>query len=172
MYCEALKKLQNAVDNDPPFVAIMANGTSGDLNNINFRTPRAGKPPYEQMRYVAGDVAKKVSDALARLTWKDDAALDARYRELPLAWRRIEPELLAWAKETEANAPKSKTRVNLRWLMPDVSNVSRNRPIPHSFRSRCCASATSASGLRPVRRSRRRVWSSSAALSRTRSWSS
>ena len=45
MFCEALKKLQPGADNDPPFVAMMANGTSGDINNINFRTPRpAGRP--------------------------------------------------------------------------------------------------------------------------------
>ena len=43
MYCEALKRLQHAEDNDPPFVALMANSTSGDVNNNNFRTPRAGK---------------------------------------------------------------------------------------------------------------------------------
>ena len=35
----------------------MANGTSGDINNINFRQPRPRQKPYEQMRYVAHDVA-------------------------------------------------------------------------------------------------------------------
>ena len=113
MYCEALKKLQHAEDNDPPFVALMANGTSGDVNNINFRTPRPGKPPYEQMRFVAEDVAKKVNDALAGVAWKDHADLDARYREAQLSWRRIEPELLAWAKEKQAAATSSPTKADL-----------------------------------------------------------
>ena len=116
MYCEALKKLQNAEDNDPPFVALMANGTSGDINNIDFRTPRPGKPPYEQMRSVAGDVARKVNDALAMVTWKEHAELDARYREAQLAWRQIDPELLAWAKEkqpAEAPPPSSPGKVDL-----------------------------------------------------------
>ncbi len=113
MYCEALKRLQHAEDNDPPFVALMANGTSGDVNNINFRTPRAGKAPYAQMRYVAEDVARKVSDALAGVTWKDHAELDARYRELRLSWRKIEPELLAWAKEKQAIATGSPAKGDL-----------------------------------------------------------
>lgn len=113
MYCEALKKLQNASENEPPFVAMMANGTSGDINNINFRQPRPSKPPYEQMRYVAEDVAKKVSDALGKVTWKDHAELDARYRELPLSWRQIEPELLSWAKEKQATASGSPTKADL-----------------------------------------------------------
>ena len=102
MYCEALKKLQPDGENDPPFVALLANGTSGDVNNINFRTPRPAQPPYAQMRFVAEDVANKVNTALARVTWQTNAPLAARYRELDIAWRKVEPELLAWAKETEA----------------------------------------------------------------------
>ncbi len=104
MYCEALKKLQPGADNDPPFVALMANGTSGDVNNINFRTPRPRQPAYAQMRFVAEDVANKVHAALAKVTWQDGALLAARYRELDLAWRKVEPELLAWARDTEAKA--------------------------------------------------------------------
>jgi neutral ceramidase len=99
--CETLKKLQPAGDQDPPFVALLANGTSGDCNNINFRTPRPGKPPYEQMRYVAEDVAAKINTALAGVTWQDHVPLRASYRELDVAWRTVEPALLDWAILTE-----------------------------------------------------------------------
>lgn len=110
MFCEALKKLQNHSEEDPAFVALMANGTSGDINNINFRTPRPSQPPYAQMRRVAEDVAHKVNDALAKVTWNDRAELGALYREPEIAWRDIEPELLTWAKETEAKAKGSAPR--------------------------------------------------------------
>ena len=40
-------------------VALMANGTSGDVNNINFLHPRPPKQAYEQMRFVANDLAAK-----------------------------------------------------------------------------------------------------------------
>jgi len=113
IYCEALKKLQQGGVSDPPFVAMMANGTSGDINNNNFRTPRPRKPAYEQMRYVAEDVAGKVNAALAQVTWKDSASLDARYRELNIAWRKVEPELLAWAKETEAKALRIQSKADI-----------------------------------------------------------
>jgi hypothetical protein len=106
VYCEALKKLQASGGNYPPFVAMMANGTSGDANNINFRNPQPGKKPYEQMRYVAEDVAAKVSVALQKLTWQSEAPLAAKYRELDVKWRAIPDDLIAWAKETEANAPR------------------------------------------------------------------
>lgn len=113
IYCEALKKLQPGAEEDPPFVAMMANGTSGDINNVNFRQPRARKAPYEQMTYVAEDVAGKVNGALAGLTWSDSAPLAARYRELDVKWRTIEPELIGWAKQTEATAPRIQGKASL-----------------------------------------------------------
>jgi neutral ceramidase len=106
VYCEALKKLQASGGDYPPFVAMMANGTSGDANNINFRNPQPSKKPYEQMRYVAEDVATKVNGALAKLTWQNSATLAARYRELDVKWRKVPDELIAWAKEIEAKAPR------------------------------------------------------------------
>lgn len=106
VYCEALKKLQASGSDYPPFVAMMANGTSGDANNINFRNPQPRKQPYEQMRYVAEDIAAKVNGALQKLTWQSEAPLAAKYRELDVKWRKIEPELITWAKETEAKAPR------------------------------------------------------------------
>jgi hypothetical protein len=112
-YCQALKKLQKDADNDPPFVAMMANGTSGDINNINFRTPRPRQKPYEQMKFVADDVAGKVNAALARLEWKDRADLAARYRELPLQWRTIEPELKSWVATTLSQPPAAKSKADL-----------------------------------------------------------
>jgi neutral ceramidase len=106
MYCEALKDLIPNSTEDPPFVALMANGTSGDINNIDFKNPRKSQPAYTQMRHVAHDVAAKVHSALTHLTWTNSAPLAARYRELNLKWRTIDPELLAWAKETEAKTPR------------------------------------------------------------------
>src|SRR5690606_28140020 len=81
MFCEALAKLQNVPADATPFVAMMANGTSGDINNINFRAPRARRAPYQQMRYVADDLAGKVHAALAGVTWEKSAPLAARFRE-------------------------------------------------------------------------------------------
>ncbi|HLQ44171.1 MAG TPA: hypothetical protein VK137_05545, partial [Planctomycetaceae bacterium] len=92
----------------PLFVALMANGTSGDINNINFRTPRPAKKPYEQIRFVAEDVAAKVHAAMAKLEYRDNVSLAARYREPIIAWRRPTPEQKTWMEETLAAGPKSK----------------------------------------------------------------
>ena len=106
MFCEALKKLQPTPEKAPPFVALLANGTSGDINNIDFRTAERQRSGLDQMRYVANDVAQKVNGALASVTWQNSPVLAARYRELRLPWRKIDPEMIAWAKETEAKAPR------------------------------------------------------------------
>lgn len=92
----------------PPFVAMMANGTSGDINNINFRNPRPAKKPYEQIRFVAEDVAAKVYAAMAKLEYRDNISLAARYREPVIAWRRPNDEQKKWMTETLAAGPKSK----------------------------------------------------------------
>lgn len=112
-YCEALKRLQKNPESDPPFVALMANGTSGDVNNINFVQPRERKAPYEQMRYVAEDVAAKVNGTLANLSWQGQAELSADYRELDVKWRSIDEELMNWVQETEAKVPASLSKNDL-----------------------------------------------------------
>jgi neutral ceramidase len=107
MFCEQLGKLLHADYQSPPFVALMANGTSGDINNVNFRNPRPRKQPYEQMRFVAEDVANKVHAQLAKLNFRRDITLDARWRELSLAWRRPTAEQRQWADATIAAGQKS-----------------------------------------------------------------
>lgn len=99
LFCEELARLQPAGREAPPFVPMLANGTSGDINNINFLKPRKGSPPYTRMREVAHDLAGRVHAALAGCAWEREATVAARYRELPLAWRTIDPALLAWARE-------------------------------------------------------------------------
>lgn len=106
MFCEQLQKLVGVDKQDLPFVALLANGTSGDINNINFRQPRGSKKPYEQMRFVAEDVARRVHEAMQGLKYRDDIRLAARYREPVLAFRHPSPEQKKWAEETIAKGPQ------------------------------------------------------------------
>lgn len=113
VFCEALKHLQSDGKNDPPFVALMANGTSGDVNNIDFREARPGKPAYEKMTFVAQDVARKVNETIPKLEWESHAELGARYRELDIKWRTVDEELKAWVQKTEASAPEDLKKADL-----------------------------------------------------------
>lgn len=116
VYCRRLAQLLGGPEQDPPFVALMANGTSGDINNVNFRQPRPRKEPYEQMRHVADDVAHKVHAALEKLAYSNRISLAARYREPTLRWRHPTPEQLAWAKKTEAAGPKTQRGADLSFI--------------------------------------------------------
>jgi neutral ceramidase len=115
IYCEHLKQLLGAEHQQPPFVALMANGTSGDINNINFRTPRPRQKPYDQMRFVAEDVASKVKAAVSGFKFQSYLTLDARYREAAIAWRHPTPEELEWANKTIA-AGKKATGTDLSYI--------------------------------------------------------
>lgn len=113
VFANHLARLLNAEHQDPPFVAMMANGTSGDINNINFRTPRPGKKPYEQMRYVAEDVATKVHEQLPMLTYRSDVKVNAALR-LPLVkWRKPTADERAWAEKTLETRPNVPGKVDL-----------------------------------------------------------
>jgi len=108
--CDELARLVEGDRADPPFVAILANGTSGDINNINFREPRPRRPPYKQMRAVATDVAAKIHGTLADLTYTRDVPLAARYREVDIGARHPTEKEAAWAQQTLAEpiAPGAK----------------------------------------------------------------
>jgi len=141
VFCEALKRLQPDGDGDPPFVAMLANGTSGDINNVDRRKARPRSAAYERMREVAEDLAGKVNAALAEMAWKDGAPLDARFREAEIAWRTVEPELLEWAADVEARAPRlpsGHVPVGAKW----ATEPEFVRPLSYAGRVQLLAEAT------------------------------
>ncbi len=113
VFCEQLKQLVDSGKDDPPFVALLANGTSGDINNINFREPRPRQEAYAQMRYVAEDVARKVHAALPSIEYRDHVTLDSRYREPAIGWRRPTAEQLSWAERKLAEKPTQDGKADL-----------------------------------------------------------
>ena len=112
-FCAQMSRLLEAERQDPPFVALLANGTSGDVNNISFREPRPRKAEYEQIRYVAHDVAGKVFATMKDLKYRGDIRLDARYREPAIQWRKPTAEELAWAQTTLETHPEVPGKTDL-----------------------------------------------------------
>jgi hypothetical protein len=101
-FADRIQQLLGADRLDPPFVGIMTNGTSGDVNNINVAAGRGtGQKfgPYEKLRLVASDVAEAVLGVQRTLTHRDWVEIKAVQAELPLAVRRPTSELVAWAKQ-------------------------------------------------------------------------
>ncbi len=98
--------LIDAGKTERPFVAAMTNGTSGDINNVNFFEGSVRREPFEQIRLVAADVAQSAYTAYQRVEYHDWAPLKMREEELELGVRRpTEAEIVRAKKLLEAAGP-------------------------------------------------------------------
>ena len=90
-----LGEMLGAERGDPPFVGLLSNGTSGDINNVNFRQRGPAMAPYEKMNRVGNAVAAEVYRAYQSIQYQDWVSLDARYEEIALQPRQPTPEMVA-----------------------------------------------------------------------------
>lgn len=85
------------------FVAMMSNGTSGDINNIPFTVTRPPREPFEQIRIVARKAADTAWFAHRKIErHRSDIRLGMLERELVLKHRVITDEQLAEARRVAA----------------------------------------------------------------------
>ena len=115
VFADRIQELLGADRLDPPFVGIMSNGTSGDINNINFREPGENQPAYEQMRHVGRAAADEVHRAYEGLTWRDWVPLDAAVKELELGVRRPDEADIERARQIveSAKGPEMQTMAEI-----------------------------------------------------------
>jgi len=99
MFADRIAELLQADGEDASFVGILSNGTSGDINNIDFQGPSPKVARYEKMQQVAYLVAEKVHKAHDDVQFHDWVPLGAVRRELTLAVRKPTAEQMVWAKE-------------------------------------------------------------------------
>jgi neutral ceramidase len=88
----------------PTFVGIMSNGTSGDINNVDFRKPGARQAPGEQLKIVADDVAQTALEVYKKIEHKKWLPLAMAEREIELGVRIPSKEDLAVAEAALAKA--------------------------------------------------------------------
>jgi neutral ceramidase len=111
VFADRIQELLEADRQDPPFVAMMSNGTSGDVNNRDVRGPTKRLPPYAKMRMVADDVAKEVLRVYKTVRFHDWVRLQSAQAELTLQVRKPGPELLAYARKVLAK-PESEPKLH------------------------------------------------------------
>lgn len=84
---------------DDKFVAMMSNGTSGDINNIPFTVTRAPREPFEQIRIVAQKAADTAWLAHRKIEQhRSDVRLGMIEREVELKYRLPTPEQVSEAR--------------------------------------------------------------------------
>lgn len=133
IFAEHLAERLGVGKQDVPFVGIMSNGTSGDVNNINFANRGPRLAPYEKMRQVGELVANQVYEAHKAVVFKDHVSLGMMQRELQLKVRKPDDALLAYVKQIAARSADEKPyhvhektyadRVNLLANSPDEVSV-------------------------------------------------
>jgi hypothetical protein len=98
-YGEFARVMPSRLHGDETFVAMMSNGTSGDINNIPFGITRPPREPYEQIRIVAQKAADTAWFAQRKIEkYRNDIHLAMLQREITLKLRRPTPEQVADAK--------------------------------------------------------------------------
>lgn len=101
-----------ASEAEPPFVGMISNGASGDINNVDVLGKPEKQPPYGQIRLVAGDVADEVARVHSGLEWQDHLSLAAGVKEVKLGVRKPSPDEVARAREVTKQskiAPRMET---------------------------------------------------------------
>ena len=103
IFSNRIGELIDAGASDPPFVGMLSNGTSGDVNNINFRD-RGGKryEKYEKMMEVAERVAQRVKEAHDQIEFHEWVPLKSAHRELTLKFRKPDEAMQKYFAEVLA----------------------------------------------------------------------
>jgi hypothetical protein len=107
MFADRMATLMRAEKVEPPFVGIMSNGTSGNINNVNFAKAGPGKKEAgEQARLVAESVASATFEVLRGIKYHDWVSLKMAQKEIELGVRLPAADEVKRAKEILAAAKK------------------------------------------------------------------
>lgn len=99
VFADRVQALLQADRQDPPFVGIMSNGTSGDINNIDVKGSSQKLPPYQKMNLVAKDLAERVYKATPSIKYHNWVPIKGLQSEIALQVRKPNEKLLAWANQ-------------------------------------------------------------------------
>ena len=98
-YGEFARLMPSRLKGDEKFVAMMSNGTSGDINNIPFGVVRPPREPFEQIRIVAQKAADTAWTAQKKIEKHvSDVRLGMIQRLVTLKYRKPTAEQVAEAK--------------------------------------------------------------------------
>jgi hypothetical protein len=109
LFAERMRDLLGA---DKQFVGIMSNGTSGNINNVNFGAAAPMRQqPGEQARIVADSVAKAAHAAYKTIQHRPWVSLAMAQKEIELGVRRPTEADLDYARKVLAAAAEKNKKV-------------------------------------------------------------
>ncbi len=72
VFAEELSKSLKIDSESKPFVAILSNGTSGDVNNVNHLERGPKMEPYKKMRHVGRLIANRVFESMKEVRYQSE----------------------------------------------------------------------------------------------------
>lgn len=87
------------------FVGIMSNGTSGDVNAVNFKGPRKRYPAYANMTRIGTALAEPAVRVFKESKFGSKLNISVAQKEIEFAVRKPDSARLAWARKVLAKAP-------------------------------------------------------------------
>jgi hypothetical protein len=128
-FADRMARLLDPESGSGSFVAIMSNGTSADVNNVNFASPAPkAKRSGEQIRVVADSVARTALEAYKKIDWRNHVALRAAVKEIALGVRKPSADDLAYGKQKIAEEPDPKNLKNRAAIYGRESLLLRDYP--------------------------------------------
>lgn len=97
----------NSDSGSAPFVAMISQGTSGDLHWMDYSQPQ--KPSYPREQY-ARELAELALKALPKIEYQSEVPLAAAVTELNLRRRTPDAARLAWARDLNATRGENRPR--------------------------------------------------------------
>ena len=97
-FCERIQQLLGADRQDPPFVGLLSNGTSGDCNSIDFRNPPKTEPPFTHIHRVANALADVALGVCTKMEYHDWVPLKSAQKEILLGVRLPDKEQVEQAR--------------------------------------------------------------------------
>ncbi|MEY2429883.1 MAG: hypothetical protein QOJ40_2768, partial [Verrucomicrobiota bacterium] len=105
-FCDRIQQLLGADRQDPPFVGLLSNGTSGDCNSIDFRNPPKTDPPFTHIHRVANAIADVALSQYTKMEFHDWVPLKSAQKEILLGVRLPEKDQVEQAKARLAKAER------------------------------------------------------------------
>ncbi len=128
VFCDHIQELIDPEGQNPSFVGIISNGTSGDVNNHNFSGSPEKNAPYAKMKKVGRDVAQKVFDASGAITYHDWVPLSAKQKEIILKVRKPDAKMVERAKTIMARPDSIKPSHRLEKTYAEITLHQLKKP--------------------------------------------
>lgn len=93
-FSDDLSILLQPKNKDVPFVGIMSNGTSGDINKYNYSGKRENLAPYENISIIARDIAESIVEKYNKIEFYTWVPLNTTYSYLTLKIRTPSADIL------------------------------------------------------------------------------